>query len=159
MNWPYNTTQLAYLYSSVLSNINILITSDPNYYTLVYDAKSTGNTELLKIYLQNKVNDAVTVYFADKNQLTLAISLEDETGLWVDSTTNNVSSCTLNSAINQLNDNNNNSEYTYNAKGNFPMSLYINNLGVDSWIGNFSNSGPKQSPHFRLGVTLFWFSC
>ena len=52
MNWPYNTTQLAYLYSSVLSNINILITSDPNYYTLVYDAKSTGNTELLKIYLQ-----------------------------------------------------------------------------------------------------------
>jgi hypothetical protein len=159
MNWPYNTSQLAYLYSSVLTNINTSITSDPNYYTLIYNAKNSGDTELLHEYLESKVNDATNAYLSNIPQLTLVISLEDETGLWVDSTTNSVSSCTVNSTINQLNDKNNNPEYIYNAKGSFPSALYINGLGIDSWIGNFSNSGPNPSPHFRLGVILYWFSC
>jgi hypothetical protein len=159
MNWPQNTSQLAYLYSGVLTNVNISVTSDPKYYNLIYDAKNTGNTELLSSFLQNKVNDATNSYFPNTPKLTLAISLEDENGLWVDSTTNSVSNCTLNSVINQLNDKVINPEYIYNEKGSFPIALYINGLGIDSWTGNFSNSGPNPSPHFRLGVILLWFSC
>ena len=158
-SWPSNLSQVAYLHAPILQNISISITADPNYYNLVYNAKSTGNTDTLKAYLQNKVSDITYTYLSNSPQLAVVLSIEDETGPWVDSTTNTVSSCSLNSAINQLNSMQTNSEYSYNAKGYFPSALYVNGLGVDSWIGYFNNSGPSPSPHFRLGVILFWFSC
>jgi hypothetical protein len=159
MSWPVNLNQVAYLYSAVLSNINISITSDPNYYSLLYSAKSTNNTTALVQYLQQKVNDATAAYLLNAPQLTLVISVEDENGLWADSTKDVVSNCTLNSAINQLNGLPVNCQYSYNEKGTFPSALYINGMGVDSWTGSFSNSGPNPLPHFRLGIMLFWFSC
>lgn len=159
MEWPYNNTQLAYLYSFILPNINISITADPNYYDLVYNAKSSGNKDELILYLQKKVDDATYTYLSKSPQLTLILSIEDENGLWVDSTKDATSNCTLNTVINQLNNKQINSEYIYNEKGSFQTSLYANGLGVDSWIGNFNNSGPNPSPHFRLGAILLWFSC
>jgi hypothetical protein len=157
MEWAYNTTQQAYLYSPILKNINLSITSDPVYYNLIKESKITCNTSGLIIYLQNKLNDIKNAYLLDNPELTLVISLEDENGLWIDTTTDSTSNCTLNTLINQLNTEPLKNEYSYNSNGNISPISFMNGLGVNSWIGYFNNSGPLSFPHFRLGVTLLWF--
>lgn len=155
--WPVNVTEVALFYSATLPNYTNTILSDSNYYNLLYQAKSTGNTDELSMYLQKMVQTFTNGW---PSNLAVIVSVEDESGPFANSTTDESSNCTLNSVINQLNNQQlANTTFSYNTKGCFQNSLYANGLGVDSWLGNFNVSGPSPLPHFRLGIVLLWFSC